>query len=78
MSFRRPARLDDLLEVRSQLLALRGASIEACQEIWREERRLVTLSLRVASVRVEDGRPARIPAKLRQVLATYVQPFTED
>jgi acyl-CoA thioester hydrolase len=78
VDFRRPARLDDLLEVRSQLLALRGASIEACQAIWREESRLVTLSLRVASVSVEDGRPARIPAELRQVLAAYVQPFTED
>lgn len=73
-----PARLDDMLEVRSRFKALRGASIEARQEIWCGERHLVTLDLRVASVRVEDGRAVRMPAALRTVLAAYVQPSTED
>jgi acyl-CoA thioester hydrolase len=68
-----PARFDDLLEVRSRLTELRGASLGAVQEIWRDDQRLVSLDLRVATVSSNDGRPARIPETVRAALGPHVQ-----
>ena len=67
-----PARFDDLLEVRSRLTELRGASLGAVQEIWRGDQRLVSLDLRVATVSSDDGRPARIPETVREALGPHV------
>ena len=78
VDYRRPARLDDLLDVRTRLTRLRGASIDAVQEIWRATQRLVSLDLRVAAIRAKDGRPTGIPAGLRATLKAYVQPSMED
>jgi acyl-CoA thioester hydrolase len=71
--FRRPARLDDLIEVRSRFVGLAGATISAAQAIWRGTEELVRLELRVACVR-RDGRPGRIPASVRRALEAHVQP----
>ena len=57
-----PALMDDLLTVRTQLSALRGASIEFRQRILRGERDLVAATVLVAAIR--EGRPARIPGPL--------------
>ncbi len=64
-----PARFDDLLEVRSTLTALKGASLEMRQEVWRE----TTLVFRAGVTLVmltEQGRPARFPADIRASLAS--------
>ena len=68
----RPARLDDLLEVRSRLLRLGAASLDAEQTIARDETDLVRIEVRIACVG-RDGRPARIPADLK----TLLQPFCQ-
>lgn len=73
IDYRRPARLDDLIEVRSRLIALAAATISAVQSIWRDTEELARLELRVACLR-RDGRPARIPAPVRQALTPLVQP----
>ena len=70
--FRRPARLDDLVEVRSRLVALRGAKLCAAQAIWRAGEELVRLAVDVATVR-GDGRPTRIPAPVRAALEPFIQ-----
>ncbi len=67
VDFLAPARIDDLLRVETELAALRGASIEFRQRIFRDERELAAATVRVAAIR--DGRPARLPAALRQALA---------
>ncbi|GAB4372341.1 MAG: tol-pal system-associated acyl-CoA thioesterase [Kiloniellaceae bacterium] len=73
--YRRPARLDDLVEVRSRLVGLRGAKLSAVQGVWRGGEELVRLAVDVASVR-GDGRPTRIPAPVRAALEPFVQqPF---
>lgn len=59
--FMRPARFDDLLEVRSRLLDLGGASLTLEQEVVRAATVLLTARVRIACVRSEDFRPARIP-----------------
>ena len=61
-----PALMDDLLRVETQASALRGASIEFRQRIFRGERELVAATVLVAAI--HDGRPARIPAALRSLL----------
>ncbi len=73
IDFRYSARLDDLIEVRSQIVELAAATVSAIQAIWRGTEELVRLDVRVACLR-GDGRPTRIPAWLRQALEPYLQP----
>ena len=72
VDYRQPARLDDLVEVRSRLTGLRGASAEMAQEISRDGALLVRLDVRIACIG-PDARPARFPATLRTALETYCQ-----
>ncbi len=73
VDFRAPARLDDLIEVRSRFTRLAGATVSGVQAIWRDAEELVRLDVRVACLR-DDGRPTRIPAPLRQALQPLIQP----
>lgn len=70
LSYKRPARLDDLLEVRSRFLDLGAASLTAEQVICRETTELARLDVRLACV-TDGGRPSRIPNALRDALAAY-------
>jgi len=63
-----PARLDDVLEIRSSLVEVRGASLRARQTVHRNGDLLARIRLRLACV-TEAGRPARFPARLRAALA---------
>ncbi|MFA7431692.1 MAG: tol-pal system-associated acyl-CoA thioesterase [Rhodospirillaceae bacterium] len=71
--YRKPARLDDLLEVRTRLTAVGGASLEMEQEIARDGAVLVALSFKLACMRT-DGRPERIPEPVRMALASRFEP----
>lgn len=64
--YHKPAKLDDLLEIRTRLVNLKGASLEMEQEIRRDEETLVTVKVRVACIHLE-GRPMRIPREIRNV-----------
>jgi acyl-CoA thioester hydrolase len=69
LRFRRPARLDDLLTVRSSAQIAGGASVAFRQEIWREAapaELLVTADVRVACVDAAGFRPRRIPESIRK------------
>ena len=70
IDYRMPARLDDLLDVETRLLNLRGASLEVEQTIRRDEEELVRLRARIACIR-EDGRVARMPVELRDALNAF-------
>ena len=76
IDYRRPARLDDLVEVRSRLTALSGAKLSAVQDIWRAGEQLVRLVVEIVSLRA-DGRPTRIPAPVRAALEPFVQPLEQ-
>lgn len=69
-----PARLDEPLTVRSRLVELRGATIAARQRVERDGALLADMRVRVACLRLTDGRPARIPPYIRQILAPLCQP----
>jgi acyl-CoA thioester hydrolase len=68
--FRSPARLDDLVAVRSRIIAVGGASVDADQTIWRGATELVRMRLRLACMTL-DARPARIPSELRAALFDF-------
>ena len=77
VDYRRPARRDDLVEVRSRLVGLRGARLSAAQGVWRAGEELVRLAVDIAAVR-GDGRATRIPAPVRAALEPFVQqPFVQ-
>ncbi len=63
-----PARLDEALVVVTEPLALRAASVELRQTVTRGEASLVVIEIQLASVRVADGRPGRIPPRWREAL----------
>jgi len=63
----RPARLDDLLEVRSRVLAVGGASLDAEQTVARDGETLVRIEIRLACID-RAGRPARIPRHVKDSL----------
>ncbi len=70
VSYKSPARLDDLLEVRSCFLEVGGASLTAEQLICRETTELARLDVRLACM-TGGGRPSRIPELLREALIAY-------
>lgn len=63
-----PARFDDLLEVRTSLLTLGGARLALRQEVWRDATLLFAARIDLVALQA-DGRPARLPAELRESLA---------
>jgi len=66
IEFLASARLDDLLEVRTEVTELRGAVIALRQSVVRGETSLVEADVLVACVR--NGRPHRIPEELKRAL----------
>ncbi|MEC9434006.1 MAG: tol-pal system-associated acyl-CoA thioesterase [Pseudomonadota bacterium] len=62
-----PARFDDLLEIRTEIGTLKGASLEMTQEVRREGTAINRATALIACMSVE-GRPARLPAALRTAL----------
>lgn len=69
MEFKQPARLDDLLEVRSNVRLTGAASLEFVQDIYRQGDApvlLVTATVRVACLESASYRPSRLPASLRK------------
>jgi acyl-CoA thioester hydrolase len=69
LDFLKPARLDDLLCVRSSAALSGGASVEFEQEILRgDTERILAAKVRVACLDAVSFRPRRLPAALRESL----------
>jgi acyl-CoA thioester hydrolase len=60
----RPARLDDLLEVRTEVTEVGGASVRMVQEVHRDGATLFRAAVQVACMD-EAGRPRRLPPEVR-------------
>lgn len=61
MQFKSPARLDDILDVRTRVQERRRASIVFVQEIDCDERLLIQAQFTVACVKIRDFRPCALP-----------------
>jgi acyl-CoA thioester hydrolase len=63
LEFLKPARMDDLLDIVTKPLELRGASITLAQEVRRGD--IVLLEARVKVAFISGGQPRPIPKPLR-------------
>jgi len=70
LDFLKPARMDDVLEVVTWPVAVKGASIVLAQEVRRGEDVLVRAQVRVAFI--SEGRAQPIPRALRTLLKADV------
>lgn len=68
IQYRKPARLDDLLTVRSKVVRLGPASITFEQFIDRERELLCESTIQVCCVDLDTFRPAALPRELRTLL----------
>lgn len=75
--YRRPARLDDALEVHTRVIDVGGASLTVGQEIRRDDDVLVYLVVRLACVD-GGGRPVRLAEDLRRALSGRVNRKQQD
>jgi acyl-CoA thioester hydrolase len=66
LDFMRPARMDDVLDVVTWPVAVKGASITLAQEVRRGDVMLVKAQVRVAFI--SEGRAQPIPKALRMLL----------
>jgi acyl-CoA thioester hydrolase len=71
LDFLKPARMDDVLDVVTWPVAVRGASISLAQEVRRGADVLVTAEVRVAFI--SGGRAQPIPKSLRILMKTDLE-----
>jgi acyl-CoA thioester hydrolase len=64
--YMRPARLDDQLEVWTEMREVTGARMRAVQSVRRGSEDLVTMQVTLACID-RAGRPKRIPERLREI-----------
>jgi acyl-CoA thioester hydrolase len=67
IDYRKPAKLDDVLTVETEMGKLGGASVELVQRVLRDGDVLAELKVLVVCVG-KDGKPARIPDYVRAAL----------
>jgi acyl-CoA thioester hydrolase len=68
-----PAKLDDMLEVRTRITGLRGAAIEAEQIVARDNDQLVRLNVMLVCIG-PGGNATRIPRPVLQAVAREIPP----
>ena len=73
IDYKAPARLDDLLTVRSAMTQVKRASINFFQQIVRDDRVLASGQVRVGCVNVHSLRPALMPNDLYQQISLTSQ-----
>jgi len=66
INFRKPARMDDVLEIVTECAQVKGASVTMAQRVMRGDELLLDASVQVAFVR--DGRARPIPKPLRVLM----------
>ena len=73
LDFLRPAKLDDLLTVETEVTAMGGASVELRQTIKREgdATELVRIAVRLGYITL-SGKPARIPAGIKDMFGNWI------
>ena len=69
VEYLKPARLHEELVVTTEITALKGATVEARQDVWRGDELLVSAEVRLACIDGR-GRARRLPAPVAAVFAT--------
>jgi len=72
-NYRAPARLDDLLEVETQIVAVKNSSFVAAQQVIRKEDGKLLVEARVTLACVgEEMRARRLPPELRELFCSLI------
>jgi acyl-CoA thioester hydrolase len=66
IEYKRPARMDDQLDIMTQLESLSGASLTLVQSVNRDRLCLATATVQI--VALHQGKATRLPDALRQIL----------
>lgn len=66
--FLKPARLDDVVEVRTAVTGVGAATLDLDQDVWRGDEELVRIRVAVACINTA-GRAVRLPADIRDRLS---------
>ena len=69
--YRKPALLDDLIQVETTVASMKGASLQVRQEITRDGELLVGVDVTLACLSMKGNRPSRIPQEVVQAVADY-------
>jgi acyl-CoA thioester hydrolase len=73
VNYRSPARLDDLLEVETGIIAMRNSSFVAEQKIFRKEDGKLLVEAKVTLACVGEGmRARRLPQELRELFGSLM------
>lgn len=73
INYRRPARLDDLLQVTTQPVKLGRTYVELHQQVTRGEDALCDGLIRIACVQAETMKPCALPADLHRDINQVIQ-----
>ena len=68
IDFLKPAHLDNLLTLRSEVVDVGGSSLSIAQTISRGAAELARLLIQLVFIRLDDGRPVRLTAQVRAAL----------
>jgi len=68
LQFKKPARLDDELQVFSQLMEMGRGSFSCRQQIMRDDTVLIEAQVKVACVNADSFKPTGIPARIKIAL----------
>ena len=71
VDYHRPARLDDVIQVRTTLIALSGARLKVIQRVTLDETVLVEGRVE-ACIATLTGKPRRLPKNVQQTLAPFL------
>lgn len=69
--FAKPARIDDVIEVRTRFLSVGGARFELAQDIYRDRDRLFGAVLSAAVID-GNGRPKRLSPEMREIFGRHI------
>jgi len=67
----RPAWLDDVLDVRTEVIELGGASMRLRQDMWRENEEIARLGVRLVCIG-SDGKATRLPDDMRDKVRNFL------
>ncbi len=70
LDFQKPAKIDDVLEIRTSLAEYKGARIKLDQLIYKDDVLLVSAAVTVAVISSE-GKPTRLPSELAVKLGQH-------
>ena len=67
IDFNRPAKFDDQLIIKSEIIKLGGASVTIKQDVTKDDQILVTGLIKIAAIG-EDGKAKRLPQNIKEKL----------